>query len=264
MVAFIACFFVPESPVFLISKGRHEKAQNSLKQLYGPDYQIQQEVEIINKNLYSIRQNRKRKIEYLQNIREHPEIYKPFMIIVCLSVVQQFSGVSVVRAYVVKIFDEVFGDQILQNDTNSHIYNDTNATQCQINSQTSKLAYLSAVIIGIFRLVASLTLAKLLRNHERRSMYFFSMFLTITSLLPFATTACLSSSVYKDSPSYNILKWASLISTCSLVFSVQLGVQTLPFLLSGELFPSDVRATCKVSTLCIFLSKIEHINIYRV
>ena len=29
---------------------------------------------------------------------------------------------------------------------------------------------------------------------------------------------------------------------CFLVFSVQLGIQTLPLLLSGELFPSDVRA----------------------
>ena len=29
------------------------------------------------------------------------------------------------------------------------------------------------------------------------------------------------------------------------MFSVQLGIQTLPFLLSGELFPSDIRAFCK-------------------
>ena len=32
---------------------------------------------------------------------------------------------------------------------------------------------------------------------------------------------------------------------CCLVFSVQLGIQTLPFLLSGELFPADIRAFCK-------------------
>ena len=43
----------------------------------------------------------------------------------------------------------------------------------------------------------------------------------------------------------NVLKWVSLFTACCLVFSVQLGIQTLPFLLSGELFPADIRAFCK-------------------
>ena len=50
-------------------------------------------------------------------------------------------------------------------------------------------------------------------------------------------------------PNTSVLKWASLVSACLLVFSVQLGVQTLPLLLSGELFPADVRASCKVCFL---------------
>merc|ERR1711936_1528772 len=53
-----------------------------------------------------------------------------------------------------------------------------------------------------------------------------------------------------------ILQVASLLSSCFLVISVQLGVQTLPLLLSGELFPADVRATCKGFTravTCILL-----------
>jgi hypothetical protein len=37
-------------------------------------------------------------------------------------------------------------------------------------------------------------------------------------------------------------RWGALATACLLVFSVQLGIQTLPSLLSGELFPSDVRA----------------------
>ncbi len=43
---------------------------------------------------------------------------------------------------------------------------------------------------------------------------------------------------------------------CLLVFAVQLGVQTLPFLLSGELFANDVRAVCKGltrSVTCVLL-----------
>ena len=44
------------------------------------------------------------------------------------------------------------------------------------------------------------------------------------------------------SSSSTLFRWAALVTACCLVFSVQLGIQTLPLLLSGELFPSDVRA----------------------
>ena len=48
-----------------------------------------------------------------------------------------------------------------------------------------------------------------------------------------------------DEETSQILQWASVVTVCCQVFSVQLGIQTLPFLLSGELFPSDIRAFCK-------------------
>ena len=59
-----------------------------------------------------------------------------------------------------------------------------------------------------------------------------------------------------DAKIHDIMQWASLFAGCCLVFAVQLGIQTLPFLLSGELFPSDIRAFCKSNTrsiACIFL-----------
>ena len=33
---------------------------------------------------------------------------KPFLIIIFLSIIQQFSGMSILRAYVVKIFNKIF------------------------------------------------------------------------------------------------------------------------------------------------------------
>ena len=44
-------------------------------------------------------------------------------------------------------------------------------------------------------------------------------------------------------------RWLTVVSACFLMGSVQLGVQTLPYLYSGELFPSDIRAICKVREL---------------
>jgi hypothetical protein len=37
-----------------------------------------------------------------------PDVVKPFVIIVVLNFIQQFSGMTVLRAYVVKIFGKIF------------------------------------------------------------------------------------------------------------------------------------------------------------
>jgi len=39
---------------------------------------------------------------------KRPEVTKPFLIIMFLSIIQQFSGMSILRAYVVKIFNKIF------------------------------------------------------------------------------------------------------------------------------------------------------------
>ena len=80
-------------------------------------------------------------------------------------------------------------------------------------------------------------------------MYFTSAGLTILSLVSFATCNHL---IHEDIlPYQNVLKWMALGSAGLLVFSVQFGVQTLPILLSGELFPADVKPKCKALVRCI-------------
>jgi hypothetical protein len=39
------------------------------------------------------------------------EVFRPFLIIAFLSVIQQFSGMTILRAYVVKIFGKIFSLQ---------------------------------------------------------------------------------------------------------------------------------------------------------
>ena len=162
-----------------------------------------------------------------------------------LSTVQQFSGMSILRAYVVKIFDEVFTENQNHNASTTSLNCTLNMPSSSVSSISTE-AYVSAIILGIVRLIASLLLSRLLRNFRRRFMYFLSAILTLISLVSFATCNLLVQKQYFQDTWYVIdLKWASLVTACLLVFSVQLGIQTLPYLLSGELFPSDIRAFCK-------------------
>ena len=64
-------------------------------------------------------------------------------------------------------------------------------------------------------------------------MYFVSCFLTVTSLLAFATFNFCLDEVELEKPVSVGLRWSSLAAAGILVFAVQLGVQTLPMLLSG-------------------------------
>ena len=165
---------------------------------------------------------------------------------VSLSFIQQFSGATVIRGYVVKIFGEVFHRETIKELGN----NNTALCQCDCNSGNplSQSAYFSAIIIGIIRLVASLSLSYLLVHFRRRSLYLTSALVTILSLAIFASILLLSDHLrdWELGIPQSTLSWLSLIAACSLVFSVNLGVQPMPLLMSSELYPSDLRAFCKV------------------
>jgi len=178
---------------------------------------------------------------------------QPLLIVVFVSAVQQFSGVSVIRAYSVAIFDSLFSSNSSRPlfSSNSTVVVAQAGQPC---SHTSSLAYIAAIVIGVCRLVAALTLTRLLRSVPRRAIYFTSLGLTILCLVVFASLSWALTAPLQSQRS--TLQWAALLAACLLVLSVQLGVQTLPLILSGEIFPADVRATCKGLTravTCVFL-----------
>ena len=119
---------------------------------------------------------------------------------------------------------------------------------CSSGSPLSQSAYLSAIIIGIIRLLASLSLSYLLVHFKRRSLYLTSALGTILSLAAFASILLLSDHLrdWRLGIPQATLSWLSLVAACCLVFSVNLGVQPMPLLMSSELYPSDLRAFCKV------------------
>ena len=152
-------------------------------------------------------------------------------IFILFSIIQQFSGGTVIRGYVLKIFGQLF----LENHTTL------------ICHPIPLSAYLSAIIIGMLRLVSSLCLSYLLVFFRRRMMYLTSACGSILSLGIYSTTLLLleHQSDWNTGISQTMLSWSSLVSASCIVFSANLGVQPMPLLMSSELYPSDVRALCK-------------------
>ncbi len=116
-------------------------------------------------------------------------MYKPFLIIMAMLFLQQFSGISIIRSYVVVIFNEIFHDANFDRHHNTthhnftaedplqgeRIHNSTIVeTGCVSDEKTDNRAYLAAIVIAIIRFLSSVLLSRLLVNHGRRKLYMMS------------------------------------------------------------------------------------------
>ena len=148
-----------------------------------------------------------------------------------------------IRGYAVKIFGEIFNREAVGN--SSHLCQ----CDCVTGDPLSQSAYISAILISVIRLLASLSLTYLLVIFKRRRLYLASACGTIISLAMFATILLLSDHLadWQVPIPQTTLTYLSLVSACTLVFSVNLGVQPMPLLISSELYPPDLRSFCKVN-----------------
>ena len=256
LVAFILLFNSPESPVYLVSQGKLEEAEASLGKLKHKDYDIKREIKNITDGLEEQKKSHNGEISnlyILRNIDKYPEIYKPFLIVLILSIVQQFTGATVFRGFVVKIFGKVF---LKPMDNTFHtLSNGSYNCDSEEVPTISHLANVSAILLAVVRLIASLIASLLLVEIPRRNLYAASAVGTVLSLALFATTLLISDHAvpWKLENAEDLLNWSSVVSACVLVFSVNLGVQQMPLLMSSELFPAEVRALCKVK-----LSRVQY------
>ena len=159
--ALFLLFLVPESPTHLVKKDKITGAEDAILKCYGPQYDAQAEVSRIQLGLKNTSVGRS---EGWIKMFKRPEVWKPFCILIGLSIIQQFSGMSIMRAYAVKIFDEVFHAS----------GNVTSRLSADCEQQIANEAYFAAILIGSMRLFSSLLLSKLLYHVKRRPMYFLS------------------------------------------------------------------------------------------
>lgn len=219
-------YMLPESPVWLVSRGWTQEAEASMRRTRGvpreasfPD-DLQQELAgmMHSSTRLDMKSSWKDRLIFLKR----PEAYKPLLIMNALFFFQQFSGIYVVIMYTVTIVGEI-GVQVD--------------------------GYLITVLIGIARLVMSLIISYASKLCGRRMLFKISgvgMTLSVGLLAGFLT---LTHDEVIDPETARTFGWVPITALLLSVMMGTLGFLTLPFAMLGEVFPAKIRGwACGVST----------------
>lgn len=213
----------PESPVWLISKGRTQDALRSLtylarteKQAGVPERQLAELQKEHNEKTQNVR--KRHPIVVLAKAIIRPTGFKPLFLLLSLFFFQQFSGIYVTIFYAVTFFKDV---------------------------GTSMDIYVATVLIGTIRMLVGLPTTYLLRKFGRRPLYMISgLGMAITMFITGYYTKEIAAGNIKDSwvPVATIL----IYMTCGVT-----GLMSIPWTMTAELYPLEIRGMAQGITISL-------------
>lgn len=197
---------MPESPRFLVAKGRRAEAEEVLGSIRSPYHQLQDEMEDM------VISCRTRTGSAWRRMLSSPNARLSLILGCVLQAAQQLAGINTVMYYSASIL-----------------------VMAGVSDTTSIwLASLTSSINFIFTLVGLLLVSKL----SRRSLLFSSMSMVIVALLAIAA----SFQYISFHPSGSTGPVLALLSMCLYLAGFAPGLGTLPWIVNSELHPSWCRA----------------------
>ncbi|XP_078033757.1 facilitated trehalose transporter Tret1 isoform X2 [Augochlora pura] len=136
---------IPETPGWLVARGRNDEAKESLLWLRGAGSTTDKEYE----ELCETNLKREEKKESLLKALHMPSVWKPFLILLVFFALQQMSGIYIILFYAVNVLEDIHID---------------------VNE------YTASVGIGVIRLFASIAGAGLANSFGRKVLAFISGF----------------------------------------------------------------------------------------
>lgn len=206
IISVVLLTIVPESPSWLISKGKIEEGVKAFYWLrgYGIDAKIELKGIIDSKKSLDSEpaSTWKEKLKKLKS----PELIKPLLIMIIFFMTCQFSGVNAVAFYSIEIVEKAVGKDI------DH--------------------YLTMLLIDALRVVMSVVACIVCKQYGRRPLCMISGIWTALSMVG------LSMFLYWKPEN---MVWLPL--TCLMVYisAISIGLVPLPWIMCGEVFPLKVR-----------------------
>lgn len=213
LAALLLMFFFPETPSYLLSRSKPDKARKALQQFRSNTYNIDQEMETL------VDFSNKNNIKRLTGFREivsailKPNALKPYALLFLYFLIYQFSGTNVLTFYAVEIFND---------------------------SGTTMNKYLAAVILGIVRLLSTIVACILCRRSGRRPLTMVSSVGCGLSMIGLGG--------YMWLKEYWVINQLPLVATwfpvfCIFMYTVTctLGFLVIPWVMIGEVYPVQVR-----------------------
>lgn len=204
---FAAIFvFMPETPLYLISKGKKEEAVRSLKWLRGKDYDYSGELA----DLQAQHEENKANKGSLAAAFARRSTIKALCISLGLMFFQQMSGINAVIFYTKGIFE---------------------AANTGIDSG------IATIIVGVMQVIAVFVSSIVVDKLGRR-------LLLIPSIAAMAIcTFLLGLYFYMKDNGHDVtgLGWLPIASLCVFIVLFSLGFGPIPWMMMGELFASDIK-----------------------
>ncbi|XP_023945773.2 facilitated trehalose transporter Tret1 [Bicyclus anynana] len=214
VISLILISLSPETPPYLASRGKFNECRKSFRWLrgYGDDSEKELEV-LLNSQRKTVTNTPKvSKFKYYFDVIRKPEFYKPTFIMVCMFILFQVSGMTVVPSYTVPMMNEV---------TSGHIE-----------------AYTSMLMVDVVRFVSAIVACIVVNKLNRRTVLFLGIYISVISLFTTSILLYLRDFGYIPDP----YKWTPVIPTLLYIFGKTLGILPIPWAIAGEIFPLAYRS----------------------
>lgn len=200
----LVCTVMPETPRWLVAKGRHDEAKACLERIYPGGYNVDVVVDDIQKSIQK-EESAEKAVGWGEICRPTPAVRRMLLVGVGVAVAQQAVGIDAIQYYLLDIL------------TQSGIDND-------------REEYVVLVMMGVLKLVFILIGGKLFDKRGRRPLFFISLLGMAVALLVVSLSFYISTQFSKFFISVALASYLAF-------FSIGMGP-------GAWLIPSEVFATC--------------------